>query len=425
MKTSDFDYVLPERLIATRPAAERDASRLMVLHRAGPAPVSDGGDPPANFSGAPRLEHRLFRDLPDYLRPGDLLVLNDTRVIPARLIGRRAGGGRAEALLIEPVTDPEGQAVAESSAAASRWRAMIKPAKKLPVGSSFELEPPEEESSGQEYGRPQSGGGSKLTPRPRLVIEAELSSGERIVRLESVEPPDATLTRWGLPPLPPYILRARRLGSETHSAAPPELETAAGDSGPATAGRDLLTEDRDRYQTTYARHPGSVAAPTAGLHFTQPLLDRLAAQGVRTARVTLHVGPGTFAPVQADDLESHPMHSEKFRIDSDQAAVIQAAIDDPARRVVAVGTTVTRVLETCMVREGRVIPQNSETDLLIAPGFTFRAIDALVTNFHLPRSTLLALVSAFASRETVLEAYAEAVRRDYRFYSYGDAMLIF
>lgn len=369
MKTSDFDYTLPPELIATRPAPRRDASRLLILDRK---------------SGAVR--HERFDRLPEELIPGDCLVLNDSRVIPARLIGRRGGGGRAELLLIS--RNPSGG-----------WRAMARPAKKLRPGDRVELVP--------------AGASSPAAPPAWAVIEAADGEGHRSVRLESELPEPELLERFGRMPLPPYILSARK-------AERTRADSAADDP----AAENFEPEDRERYQTVYAEPAGSVAAPTAGLHFTPDLLSRIEEKGVEIRRVTLHVGPGTFAPVKAERPEEHRMHAEHFEVGEEAARSIEAARRDPGRRVIAVGTTVTRTLEACVARHGGVMATRESTDLMIAPGFRFRAVDGLITNFHLPRSTLLMLVSAFAGREAVLRAYEEAVRHRYRFYSYGDAMFI-
>jgi S-adenosylmethionine:tRNA ribosyltransferase-isomerase len=361
MRVDDFDYDLPPDRIATHPADRRDASRLLVLDR--------------TTAG---VRHRRFHDLLEELRPGDCLVVNDSRVIPARLLGRRAGGGRFEALLLAPV-------------APGRWRALVKPAKKLRPGDRIDLV------------------GPPSAPAASLTIEADGADGERVVALHSSLPDDQLIETFGRMPLPPYILAARK---------------ARASAGAAPASYNDDSADRERYQTVYADPAGSVAAPTAGLHFTPDLIDALRDRGVDVQRVTLHVGPGTFAPVKADRVEDHVMHAEHYAIAPAAARAIEAARLDPARRLVAVGTTVTRTLEACVLRHGAVVPAEDSTGLHITPGFEFRAVDALITNFHLPRSTLLMLVAAFAGRDRVLAAYREAIREGYRFYSYGDAMLI-
>jgi S-adenosylmethionine:tRNA ribosyltransferase-isomerase len=334
--TSEFDYRLPPDRIATEPAP-RGQSRLLVLER----------------RGAQR--HRRVDDLPEILRPGDLLVVNDTRVIPARLFGHRvATGGEIEILLTERVD-------------ATTWDALVRPGRRAKPGTRIGFE-------------------DGLAAE---VIEKDPGGRHRLRFSEPVEP---HLDRLGHVPLPPYIERAD------------------------------TPEDRERYQTVYAASPGAVAAPTAGLHFSKELLTRLAAAGIETARVTLHVGPGTFKPVTVERIEDHRMESERYEIPEATAAAVDQARRE-GRRIVAVGTTVVRTLESA-AKEGKVAPGVGRTDLFITPGFRFQAVDLLLTNFHLPRSTLLMLVCAFAGRERVLAAYEEAIASGYRFYSYGDAMLI-
>jgi S-adenosylmethionine:tRNA ribosyltransferase-isomerase len=334
--TSDFDYDLPPASIAQEPAP-RGESRLLVLDRSGPE------------------RHARVRDLPRLLRSGDLLVLNDTRVIPARLYGRSAGGGRMEILLVERVAESE-------------WDALVKPGRRARPGARFEI-------------------GEGLTAE----VTDKREDGRH--RLRFSEPVEPHLERLGHIPLPPYIHR------------------------PDTP------EDRERYQTVYARRPGAVAAPTAGLHFTAELLREIEGAGVEIARVTLHVGIGTFKPVSAERIAAHRMERERYEIGEETAATLRRA-RQAGRRIVAVGTTVVRTLEgAALAGGGEVRAGDGATDLFITPGFRFQVVDALLTNFHLPRSTLLMLVSAFAGRERVLAAYAEAVREGYRFYSYGDAML--
>jgi S-adenosylmethionine:tRNA ribosyltransferase-isomerase len=306
------------------------------------------------------VEHRAFSDLPELLRAGDLLVVNRSRVLPARLLGTRASGGAAEVLLVRD----EGE---------GRWEAMVRPGRHLRPGQRVTVD---EDLS--------------------VVIETEAlgADGRRRVRLLSRRRDIAgALERCGHVPLPPYIRRPDR------------------------------PEDRARYQTVYAREPGSVAAPTAGLHFSPELLGRLEAQGVARAEVVLHVGPGTFRPVTAEDVRDHRLEAEPFLVPAETAAAVGEA-KASGRRVVAVGTTTVRALEAAAAADGTVTAGPGRTDLVAIPGFRFRVADALVTNFHLPRSSLLLLVSAFAGRERVLAAYAEAVRAGYRFYSYGDAMLV-
>ncbi len=338
MLTRDFDYDLPAASIAQEPAP-RGESRLLVLDRDGPE------------------RHAHVRDLPRLLRPGDLLVVNDTRVIPARLFGRRiGGGGRMELLLVERLGERE-------------WNALVKPGKRARPGTAIEL-------------------------APDLTAEVIDKDEEGRYRLRFSEPVEPHLERLGHVPLPPYIHR------------------------PDTP------EDRERYQTVYARSPGAIAAPTAGLHFSEGLLREIEAAGVGIARVTLHVGFGTFKPVTAERIAEHRMESERYEIGEEAAAAIRSTSENGAR-VVAVGTTVVRTLESAaLAGGGEVRAGGGATELFITPGFEFQVVDALLTNFHLPRSTLLMLVSAFAGRERVLAAYEEAVREGYMFYSYGDAMLV-
>jgi S-adenosylmethionine:tRNA ribosyltransferase-isomerase len=341
LRTADFDYDLPPSLIAQTPIEPRDAARLLVVPRT---------------DGAP-LGHRHVRDLPDLLRPGDLLVVNDSRVLPARLIGRREpSGGRVEVLLLH--REPSGL-----------WEALVQPGRRLPVGARVSF-----------------GNGSVIGE----VVE-RTASGGRLLRFSD----EAALPDVGEMPLPPYI--HERLA------------------------------DPERYQTVYAREPGSAAAPTAGLHFTPELLARLEAQGVGLARVTLHVGLDTFRPVKEDDPRRHTIHREAFVLPEETAGKLLAA-RAAGGRIVAVGTTAVRVLEQAALlaaqagAEGAWIrPAAGWADLFILPGHRFRAVDALLTNFHLPRSTLLMLVSAFAGRDRVLAAYRDAVRNGYRFFSFGDA----
>jgi S-adenosylmethionine:tRNA ribosyltransferase-isomerase len=352
MRASDFDFPLPEELIAQIPAAARDQSRLLVLDRA-----------------AGRLSHRMFPDLVEFFKPGDVLVMNDSRVIPARLRGRnQRSGGKFELLLLE-------------ENAVNDWWAMLRPGKRAVSGVNIEI-------------LDRSGGPSGLA----AVVRGCNEEGHRRLEFSGAKNILTELDRLGEVPLPPYIRRA----------AP-------------QAG------DRERYQTVYARADGSVAAPTAGLHFTPEILEKIRARGARVCFVTLHVGPGTFAPVKADDVSGHVMHEERYEVSDETARLINGA----EGRVIAVGTTTLRVLES-VAREhgGKIQAGPGRTRIFIYPPFQFNIVDVLVTNFHLPRSTLLMLASAFASpgqtggREMVLKAYEEAVARKYRFFSYGDAMLI-
>lgn len=341
-RTSDFEFDLPPGQIAQTPSGERDRSRLLAVDRA------SGG-----------LRHLRFADLAELVPPGDALVLNETRVFPARLLGRRAGGGEAEVLLLHPAgEDP------------ALWTALVRPGAKLKPGRTVEV-------------------------GPELSVEVVDStpSGERIVRLVTPLPPEEALDRYGHVPLPPYVQR------------------------PDTP------EDRERYQTVYGRERGSVAAPTAGLHFTPELLARLEAKGVRLVRLVLHVGVGTFRPVEAEDPAEHRMHSEWYRV-SREAAEALNGVRAAGGSVWAVGTTSVRTLESVADEAGAFHPGEGWTDIFIRPGYRFRGVDHLVTNFHLPRSTLLMLVSAFGGYELVMGAYREAVREGYRFFSYGDAMVL-
>jgi S-adenosylmethionine:tRNA ribosyltransferase-isomerase len=347
MKVSEFSFELPAELIALAPAPERGAARLMVLHR-------DTG----------RVEHARVSRLPEFLREGDVLVVNDTRVFPARLLGTRVpSGGGVECLLLAPL-------------GGDRWDALVHPGQKLRPGSQVVFRGARHLLNGE-------------------ILERHFH-GRRTIRLwtgngASVE---EAVDDIGHVPLPPYIKR---------------------DDTPA---------DRERYQTVFARERGSIAAPTACLHFTPDLLGQLEQRGVRRAAITLHVGYGTFEPVRVDTVEAHTLHAERFSIGAAAADAINGAKRD-GRRVVAVGTTTTRALEAAArTGGGTIAPQTGSTDLFIYPGFVFRIVDALMTNFHLPQSSLLMLVSAFAERDAVLAAYREAVARQYRFYSYGDSMLI-
>ncbi len=349
MRTSDFDYELPPELIAQAPAPERDQSRLLVMHR----PLGT-------------LEHRRFPDLLAYLNAGDVLVLNDSKVIPARLRGiNQRTGGQFELLLLE-------------ENATNDWWAMLRPGKRAQLKARIQLQ---------------------TRHRDPSEVVAEVmdinEEGHRRLRFSGVANVVDVLPALGETPLPPYIARPRDV--------------------------DLNT-DVERYQTVFAREEGSVAAPTAGLHFTPALLEAIKVKGVRLCTVTLHVGLGTFAPVKAEELSQHVMHEERFRVPENTATEIQAAQAE-GRRIVAVGTTSLRVLESGPAAQGR-------TRLFVRPPYKFQFVSALLTNFHLPKSTLLMLVSAFAApgetrgRELVLNAYREAIRERYRFFSYGDAMLI-
>jgi S-adenosylmethionine:tRNA ribosyltransferase-isomerase len=363
VQVSDFNYHLPEGLIAQEPLADRAASRMLHLERA---------------SG--RVEDLRFRDFPDLLRPDDLVVLNNTRVFPARLYGRRSGAraqpvsphnpaardflrGQIEVLLTRQVSKEPNE-----------WESLVRPGRKIGVGERLFF-----------------GEQDKL----QVEVKARGNFGERRIRFEPVEDFFACIEQIGHVPLPPYIDRPDR------------------------------GEDRERYQTVYAREQGSVAAPTAGLHFTPEILARMKARGIETAEITLHVGLGTFQPVRVERVEDHRLHSEWYSIAPDAAERINHALD-ARRRVVAVGTTTVRTLEYSAGRspDGRLRAGCGEADIFIYPGYQFRVVGALLTNFHLPQSTLLMLVCAFGGREKVLEAYEHAVQQKYRFYSYGDCMLV-
>jgi S-adenosylmethionine:tRNA ribosyltransferase-isomerase len=368
---ADFDFTLPEELIAQEPPSHRGESRLLVLHR---------------DSGA--IEHTAFARLEDYLVAGDLLVINDSRVFPARLLGHRVpSGGAVECLLTRQIPNPKSRIPSPNETPADVgvdnrelgvevWEALVHPGQKLKPGARIAFE------------------------NDGLQLHGEILDrhffGRRTVRLWTDDPAgvSAAIDRLGHMPLPPYIRRA---------------------DGP---------RDRERYQTVYARERGSIAAPTAGLHFTRELLARLDARGVMRADVTLHVGYGTFKPVRVDRVEDHAVDPEHFEVSRTTANALTAARRD-RRRVIAVGTTTVRALESLAIDSDDTIqPAEGETRTFIHPGHVFRVIDALITNFHLPRSSLLMLVAAFAGRERILAAYREAIERRYRFYSYGDAMLI-
>ncbi len=341
-RTADYDFELPPDQIAQHPADRRDASRLLVVDRA-----------------TGELRHRVFAEIAEMIPPGDTLVLNETRVFPARLLGRRESGGEAEILLLYP--SPESDRI---------WTALVRPGAKLKPGRTV-----------------------TVAPELRVEIIGSTPSGERTVRLVTPLATDEALARYGSVPLPPYIRRV------------------------ATAS------DVERYQTVYARERGSVAAPTAGLHFTPELLAAIEARGVAITRIVLHVGVGTFRPVDADDPAAHPMHSEWYCI-SPEAATLLNRTRAAGRAVWAVGTTAVRALESAADAEGRVEATRGWTDIFIRPPYRFRAVDRLITNLHLPRSTLLMLVAAFGGYDQMRHAYAEAVTHGYRFFSYGDAMVI-
>ena len=394
LRVSDFDFDLPPELIAQQPPARRGESRMLVMDRK---------------TGA--FRDSSFAEFPSLLNPGDLLVLNETRVIPARLYARRTllrdrekPTGRIEVLLTEPAapeisrapsfpragvpTDrsssvgcPSAERVGDHepqpSSSENLWRALVRPGRKVAIGERLVFPAP----SGE------------------IALEAEVlersAHGERLLHFDPVDDFFAVLDRIGHVPLPPYIRR------------------------------DDADEDRERYQTVFAREPGSVAAPTAGLHFTPQALDALAARGVEVARVTLHVGLGTFAPLRVERLDEVRLHRERYTLSAAAANAVNRVVGE-GRRIVAAGTTVVRTLEHCALQAagGALAPHSGETEIFIEPGFEFRLAGALLTNFHLPQSSLLMLVSAFAGRERVLAAYAHAVRQKYRFFSYGDCMFL-
>ena len=339
MKKSDFDFYLPEELIAQTPLEKRDGSRLLVLDKE---------------SGA--MEHRHFYDLPEYLRAGDCLVLNNSRVLPARLIGTRPGGGAVELVLLRDLGE-------------GRWECLSRPGRKTKPGTELFF------------------GGGEL----KATVEAVAEGGNRIVKFDYRGIFLEVLERLGKMPLPPYIKE--------------ELQ------------------DPERYQTVYSRELGSAAAPTAGLHFTNELLEKIQAMGVKVCYVTLHVGLGTFRPVKEDEIENHEMHSEFCIIPEDTARTVTET-KQKGGRIVAVGTTSCRTLESFAKDDGTLEACSGWTDIFIYPGYSFKCIDALVTNFHLPESTLIMLVSALAGREHILNAYRTAVEEKYRFFSFGDAMFI-
>ena len=340
MKTSDFNFYLPEELIAQEPLQDRASSRLLVMDRK-----------------TGELKHRHFRDIKEYLRKGDCLILNNTRVLPARLMGERVGtGAHIEVLLL----------VRKSI---DTWEVLVRPGKKARPGDKISF------------------GGGKLVAEVLETIEG----GNRIIRFDYDGVFEEILDELGEMPLPPYI---------THKL-----------------------EDKERYQTVYAKHDGSAAAPTAGLHFTPELLEEIAAMGVHIAHVTLHVGLGTFRPVKAEDILDHEMHEEYYVVEEEQAALMNDC-REKGGRLITVGTTSTRTLESVTDAKGVVHAGSGWTRIFIYPGYTFHAVDCMITNFHLPESTLIMLVSALAGKDLTMHAYAEAVKERYRFFSFGDAMFI-
>jgi len=349
MRLSDFDYTLPQELIAQEPLPQREKSRLMVVDKT-----------------TRTIEHRRFEDILDYLLDDDLIVMNDTKVTAKRLYGRKTTGGAVEALLLRRV-------------APGLWRAMVKPGRRVQVGATLEFE------AGCEH--------PELVERQTGRLTAEVvertDEGGRILRFSADTDPDALIEAAGEIPLPPYIHKK--------------------------------LSDPDRYQTVYAAAEGSAAAPTAGLHFTKDLLARIADRGIRIVYVTLDVGVATFRPVRVEDIDLHEMHAERFEIGREAAE----AINNAKGRVVCVGTTTARALESAAVEKGKVMATAGETKLFIRPPYDFAIVGALITNFHMPKSTLLMLVSAFAGTELIRRAYEEAVRYKYRFLSFGDAMLLY
>lgn len=339
MKTHDFWFALPEELIAQTPLQQRDSSRLLVMNR-----------------GTGEVTHRHFYNIVDYLKPGDCLVMNDSRVLPARLLGHRPTGGAVEVLLLRDLGD-------------KRWECLCKPGRKMQVGNEVIF------------------GNGELT----AVVTAVQEDGNRIVEFRYEGIFLEVLERLGKMPLPPYIKA--------------ELQ------------------DQERYQTVYSREVGSAAAPTAGLHFTNELLEDIRSRGIRTAFVTLHVGLGTFRPVKAEEISDHHMHSELCMINSDTAEILNKTKAEGGR-IICVGTTSCRTLESLVNEDGSFEAKSKWTEIFIFPGYQFKAMQGLITNFHLPESTLVMLVSAFAGRENVLAAYNEAVAEKYRFFSFGDAMCI-
>lgn len=340
MKVSDFYYDLPQELIAQEPIMERQMSRLLVLDRQ-----------------TGNIEHKVFKDIVQYLNSGDCLVLNDTRVIPARLLGEKEGsGGKIEFVLLKRINE-------------DIWEVILRPGRRAKIGTRFVF-----------------GGG---------ILKAEIvdivEEGNRLVRFEYEGIFEQVLDRAGIIPLPPYI--TKRL------------------------------EDSERYQTVYSKYQGSAAAPTAGLHFTDELLEEIKKKGVNLAYITLHVGLGTFRPVKTEDILEHKMHSEFYDITEEACNYINLAKLN-GKRIVAVGTTSCRVLETVGNEDGTVSPQSGWTDIFIYPGYQFKVVNSIITNFHLPESTLIMLISAFAGREKVMEAYNTAIKERYRFFSFGDAMMI-
>ncbi len=340
MKVSDFNYELPEELIAQHPYDKRDEARLMVLHR-----------------DTKEIENKVFKDIIDYLEPGDCLVLNDTKVIPARLYGKKDTGAKVEFLLLKRIENDD-------------WEAMVRPGNKLKAGAKVSF------------------GDGLLNSE---VLET-LPGGNRKVRFTYKGIFNEILDQIGLMPLPPYI-------------------------------KENIKEENEKYQTVYAKYEGSAAAPTAGLHFTEELLEKIRKKGVEIAKVTLHVGIGTFRPVKVENVEEHQMHSEHFYVKQIEADKINKA-KETGHRVIAVGTTSCRVLESVSDENGKMKEIETDTSIFIYPGYNFKCVDCLITNFHLPESTLIMLVSSLAGKDFIMEAYKKAVEDRYKFFSFGDAMFI-
>ncbi len=374
LELEDFAYDLPERLIAQHPLGVRHESRLLYLN-----------------CGTKAFSHHVFKDLPSLLKPSDLIVVNDTRVIPARLVAQRESGGIIKLLLIKP-----------DAVKPSLWQAIGSPLKRLHAGETLTL----------------LGGSHKHEVKVADIYLDEDGQKRLLLDLASANRVFEILKEVGYAPLPPYILRKEYSRTEMHKL----LEEDSEEEGTFTEDEVARADDLGRYQTVYAKEPGAVAAPTAGLHFSKDVLQELESRGNEVIRITLHVGPGTFKPITGSVTE-HTIESERYSISKASAEVINKAKKE-GRRVVAVGTTSCRALESSGTGNEIVATDNGATSLYIQPGYKFRIVDGLITNFHLSKSSLLVLVSAFVGREAVLNAYREAVSKEYRFYSYGDAMLI-
>ena len=395
MKTDDFDYELPETYIAQTPAVPRDSCKLMVLGRDG------------------RIEHRVFSDIVEYVRPGDLFVVNVTRVLPARLFGRKTTGGHVECLLLDRVAD------ARADACEQTWNCMVRPGKRLKSGARIEFRAGDgareaDDTHGEEGG---AGAGADAAEKPGAHPSGEkggtspASAPLLLGEVVGIDPDNGSrAVRFTLPPDAGEKDVASVLHELGHTPLPPYIKDYAG--------------DEELYQTVYAQEEKSAAAPTAGLHFTEELIARVKAAGARFAQVDLEVGLDTFRLVEEDDPAEHAMHTERYTL---PPATAQAVAETKAAggRVIAVGTTSVRSLESAAARTGTVEPQNrAATDLFILPGYEFKVVDAIITNFHVPRSTLMMLVSAFSGRAHIMDAYEQAKREGYRFFSFGDAMLL-